>query len=76
MSAGNELDRAARAVRAAASAAGDVSGNCDAGEHAINRGDLVRAAEEMEWAEQNVRSAVHRISEARTAIAKAAGAAA
>lgn len=72
MSDGLDLDRAVTAVRAAASAAGDASGNCDAAAHLIERGAIGRAAEEVEWAEQNARLALHRIAEARAAIAKVA----
>lgn len=67
---------AVRAVRAAASAAGDTSGNCDAAVNIIEIGDVDRAAEQLEWAEENARSALHRIQEARTAIAKVKGGAA
>ncbi len=72
MSDGLEIDRALAAVRAAASAAGDVSGNCDAATHLFERGNIGRAAEELEWAEENARSALHRIKEARTQLIKAA----
>lgn len=65
MSGGQQNDRAASAVRAAASAAGDVSGNCDAAAYCFERGDIDRATEELGWAEENMRSAVHRIKEAR-----------
>lgn len=71
MSDGLDLDRAISAVRAAAGAAGDASGNCDAAMILIERGAVGRAAEEVEWAEQNARSALHRIVEARTAISRA-----
>jgi len=73
---GLDLDRAINAVRAAAGAAGDASGNCDAAMHLIERGNVGRAAEEVEWAEQNAKSALHRIAEARAAISKATGSAA
>ncbi|MBB3193982.1 hypothetical protein [Roseateles terrae] len=62
-----------RAVRAAASSAGDVSGNCDAAAHYADRGDFEQAARELGWAEENLRSATHRIAEARAAVAKATG---
>jgi hypothetical protein len=64
-----------RAVRAAAGAAGDVSGNCDAASFNAERGNLNRAAEELQWAEDNLRSAIHRIADARAAIAAATGSA-
>lgn len=52
-------------VQAAASAAGNVSGNADAASFYVgtpNRlADVVR---ELEWAADNVKSAVHRINEA------------
>ena len=69
MSDGLEINRAAEAVRAAASAAGDTSGNCDAAQHLLERGNIGRAAEELEWAEENARSALNRIKEARAHLA-------
>lgn len=72
MSDGLDVYRAVEAVRAAASAAGDTSGNCDAAQHLFERGNIGRAAEELEWAEENARSALHRIKEARAHLAKAA----
>lgn len=70
-----ELERAIAAVGRAASSAGDVSGNCDEAAHYIERGNVDQAAQSMEWAETNVRSALYRITEARAAIAKATGSA-
>jgi hypothetical protein len=72
MSDGLDIDRALTAVRAAAGAAGDTSGNCDAASFLFERGDIGRAAQELEWAEENARSALHRIKEARAHLAKAA----
>lgn len=74
MSDGLDIDRALSAVRAAAGAAGDTSGNCDAAAYLFERGNIGRAAEELEWAEDNARSALHRIKEARAHLAKAAAA--
>ena len=68
--------RAIEAVRRAAGPAGDVSGNCDAAVHYAERGDLVQAARELEWAQDNLRDAAGRIAEARAAIAQAQGGAA
>lgn len=76
MSAGMNFDRAITAVREAALAVGDASGNLDSAVYLIEQGAADRAAELMEWAEENARSALHRISEARAAIAKATGSAA
>ena len=67
------LDHVVSAVRAAASATGDASGNCDAAAYLVACGELARTAEELEWAEDNARSALHRIQEARKALAKAEG---
>lgn len=72
MSDGLHLGRAITAVRDAASSAGDASGNCDAAVHLIECGNVKRAAQEIEWAEENARSALHRITDARAAIAKVA----
>lgn len=47
MSDGLDVYRAVEAVRAAASAAGDTSGNCDAAQHLFERGNIGRAAEEL-----------------------------
>lgn len=63
------------AVNAAAGAAGDTSGNCDEAAHLAERGAFTLAAERLEWAEKNARSALHRIAEARAALAKAQGSA-
>ena len=62
-----------RAAREAAGAAHDVSGNCDAAYHFVASGKFSAAAQELEWAEENARSAMHRIKEARALIAKAEG---
>lgn len=72
MSGDQRKDQAAAAVRAAASAAGDVSGNCDEAVHWLGRGDVADAAERLEWAEENAQSALHRIREARGLLAKLA----
>jgi len=71
-----EIDRAIREVRAAASNAGDVSGNCEEALCLIEHAEVSRAAERMEWAEQNVKSTLNQIARARAAIAKATGGAA
>lgn len=62
------------AVRAAASSAGDVSGNCDSAAYMVESGDIAGAAERLEWAEENARSALSRIKDARAALAKAGAA--
>jgi len=67
------LQAVINAVRAAAGAAGDASGNCDAAMHHAEHGANEKAAQQMEWAEENARSALHRITEARAAIANATG---
>lgn len=59
---------AIESVRAAASAAGDVSGNCDAAYHYAQREAFADVARQLEWAEDNARSMLHRIKEARAAI--------
>lgn len=71
MSGGEDLAPAVAAVQRAAITAGDVSGNCDSAIALIRHGDVFGAAMRMEWAEENVLSAVHRIAEARAAIAAA-----
>lgn len=70
MSGGQQLGRAAAAIQAAASAAGDSSGNCDAAVSWFEVGNMPRTAEQLEWAEDNARSALHRIKEAREQLAK------
>lgn len=69
------MSRAEEAVGRAESSAADVHGNCEEALHYAERGNLVEAAQRMEWAEQNVRSLAYRIGEARAAIAKATGSA-
>ena len=56
------------AVRAAASSAGDTSGNCDEAFNLIQRGAAKEALQRLEWAVENVQNAAARISEARAAI--------
>ncbi|MFG6441112.1 hypothetical protein [Roseateles sp. LKC17W] len=62
---------ALRAARAAAGAAGDTSGNCDAAVHYAERRQFQSAAQELEWAEENARSAMRRIQDARAVLANA-----
>lgn len=59
------------AVREAAYVAGDTSGNCDRAAEFMKFACVSQAAEAMEWAEENVRSALQRITAARAALAKA-----
>ena len=73
MSEGMDTDQAVAAVRAAAGAAGDASGNCDSARYLVERGDIGGAAEKLEWAEENARSAMHRIKEAKAQLARLHG---
>jgi hypothetical protein len=67
------LNQHVESVRAAASAAGDVSGNCDEALYMVGRGDMPGATERLVWAEENARSALFKITQARAALAKAKG---
>ena len=59
---------AIQAARAAESAAAEVQANCSSALHYAESHWFDKAAQQIEWAEDNARSMLHRIQEARAAI--------